>query len=182
MRPLAASVGRMRGVAGHDDAELLQGLREAVVLAVADPADALAPLPRELRGWVAARRRRAPVAVADGPTAEAAAEALRDVLDDLPGAYRALWQAHADPITREAAGATAFAHLAALARILREVKGPGFSSLRFPGEPRIWDALHSVHAIFGALVLVSAGAADAGLRPDQVDDLARSRRAGLLRR
>jgi hypothetical protein len=182
MGPLAASVQRARDVAGRDDVELLHALQESVVLAVADPGDELAPLPGELRGWVLARRRRAPVMVADVESAEAAAEALRDVLDDLPGAYRALWQAHADPLTREAAGAAAFAHLTALARILREVKGRGFSSLRFPGEPQIWDALHSVHTIFGALVLVSAGAGDAGLRPDQVDALASSRRAGLLRR
>jgi hypothetical protein len=179
--PLAASVRRTHGVADPDAAELLQGLHEVLVLAVADPADRLAPLPDELRGWCAARRR--PVVVPAVATAtEAAAVALRDVLDDLPGGYRALWQAHADPLTREAAGATAFAHLTALARILREVKGPGFSSLRHPGEPQIWDALHSVHRIFGALLLMSAGATDVGLRPDQVDDLARERRAGLLRR
>jgi hypothetical protein len=168
--------------------EYLQGLQEGLALLAQDAQDPLIPDRSDLARWTAdpqllvwLQRTSGGVppdvlAWADdahehlgppGPEAERCARAERVVraeLAGLPSRYAALARAHAAPRTRAVAAEAAWGRLVALARTLRELKGPSCRLAQFGDDGVTRPALVVLHQVFASLALmVAAGQEPAGL-------------------
>jgi hypothetical protein len=174
--------------------ELLQGLSEAYALLVADAADPLIPCREDLARWTAdpellgwlhhicgavpedvlawARQARAQLEPRDAGPARAA-EVGRILLAEVrqaPGGYRVLADAYADPGTQAIAREAAGDRLVALARTLRDLKGPSCRLTQFDGQG-IWARFAVLHQVFASLALMAHGEHAVGmlLTPDELD-------------
>jgi hypothetical protein len=171
--------------------EYLQGLQEGLALLAQDAGDPLIPDREDLARWTAdprllawlqrtsggvppdvlawaddAHARLAPPRA--GPDRTSAAErVLRAELAGLPSRYAALAKAYAAPRTRAVAAEAAWARLVALARTLRELKGPSCRLSQFDdddGGGVARAALVVLHQVFASLALmVAADDAPSGL-------------------
>jgi hypothetical protein len=174
--------------------EYLQGLSEGLALLAQDAGDPLIPDQEDLARWTADPQLLRWLQCTSGAVpgdvlawADAAEDqlltpcagvertvradrVLRAELLELPIGYRALADAYAGPRTRAVASEAAWDRLVALARTLRELKGPSCRLIQFDARA-VRSAFAVLHQVFASLALIAHGAEPARmlLAPDAVD-------------
>jgi hypothetical protein len=175
--------------------DYLQGVSEGLALLAQDAGDPLIPDQEDLARWTADPQMlrwlqstsggvpddvltwadgagHAALIPADaGPERTAEVErALRAELRALPGGYRALAGAYAEPRTRAVASEAAWELLVALARTLRRLKGPSCRLIQFDCRT-VRAAFAVLHQVFASMALIAQGVQPARLllAPDAVD-------------
>jgi hypothetical protein len=174
--------------------EYLQGLSEGLALLAQDAGDPLIPghvdvarwtadpqllrwlqctsggVPGDVLAWAGAAEDWLQTPAASARRTAAVEGALRAELLALPVAYRALAGAYARPRTRAVASEAAWDRLVALARRLRELKGPSCRLIQFEVRA-VRSAFAVLHQVFASLALIAQGEEPVRmlLAPDAVD-------------
>lgn len=174
--------------------EYLQGLSEGLALLAQDVGDPLIPdhedvarwtadpqllrwlqctgggVPGDVLAWADAAGDRLLTPAASAWRTAAVEGALRTELRALSAGYRALTEAYAKPRTRAVASEAAWGRLVALARTLRELKGPSYRLIQFDVRT-VRSAFVVLHQGFASLALIAQGEEPVRmlLTPDAVD-------------